>query len=135
MHAMSRAIQTDAAVAEEAPRAQLGSHLTKLLSTTDDENLMDAISTLLAALSGASLHKDRLLALCYPRIGNVFIHEGALGDGLGARLWGISHRLNLLLIENKCLIEGRDVLELGSGVGSTGMYIHEQYAKRNLFTP
>jgi hypothetical protein len=130
MHALSSAIQMDAAVAEEAPRAQLASQLTKLLSTTHDENLMDAIGTLLAALSEASLQKERLITVCYPDIGNVLIHEGALGDGLGARLWGISHRMNLLLIKHKHLIKGFEVLELGSGVGSTGVYLLFSEANR-----
>ena len=51
----------------------------------------------------------------------MLVAEGPLADGVGARLWGISHRFNLLLIQEYAhLLRGQRVLEVGSGVGSTG---------------
>jgi hypothetical protein len=120
MKSLSHAIQTDEATAEETPRQGLAAGLTQLLQKAERDDLMDAIGQLLATLSGASLQNCRRLTLEYPEIGVIEVEEGPLGNGVGSRLWGISHRLNLMLIEQSQLFRGRRVLELGSGVGSTG---------------
>ena len=56
----------------------------------------------------------------YPVVGDISFKEGMLGEGVGSRVWKISHCFNLLLIKNPGLVAGQEVLELGSGVGSTG---------------
>ena len=137
MHELTHAIQNDEAVADEAPRQHLASRVTAPLSrqnTQDNEDLLEAISGLLAALSGASLHSSRVVSIEYPSIGAVRVAEGALGDGVGARLWGISHRFNLNLIENSAWLEGTNVLEVGSGVGSTGVVAARLGAQRVVMT-
>jgi hypothetical protein len=120
MQELCTAIQIDEAVAEEAPRQQLASQLTQMLRSAEDEPLLNAIGGLLAALSGAGVHARRTLTFEYPGVGEVHVADGPLGDGVGARLWGISHRFNAYLAEHRSLLEGQDVLEVGSGVGSTG---------------
>ena len=137
MHELTHAIQNDEAVADEAPRQHLASRVTAMLSrqnTQNNEDLLEAISGLLAALSGASLHSCRVVSIEYPSIGAVRVAEGALGDGVGARLWGISHRFNLNLIENSAWLEGANVLEVGSGVGSTGVVAAQLGAQRVVMT-
>jgi hypothetical protein len=114
------AIEHDEATLEEALNAHAAAKLTGLLTKTIDEELLDAVSATLAALSGAAVHADRLLEVTYPEVGLIRIFECPLGEGVGARLWSISHRLNLLLIEHRSLFQGKRALELGSGVGSSG---------------
>lgn len=122
MHALSAAIQSDTVYAEEAPQWNLPPQLTRMLATTEDEELMGAIASLLAALSGATVHSERVVRVGYPEIGELQVSEAALGLGVGARLWGIAHRINTMLIAQRAVVAGRRVLELGSGVGSTGAH-------------
>ncbi|GIL54339.1 hypothetical protein Vafri_9920 [Volvox africanus] len=51
----------------------------------------------------------------------VHIREGALGDGLGAKVWMVAHMLCLELASNRGLVAGQRVLELGSGCGVCGL--------------
>ena len=109
---------------EEARRANLAPALTKVLAGATDEDVLDATSALIAVLSGATVHSERVLTVAYPEVGQVAVHECSLGEGVGARLWGISHAFNRCLISNRQAIEGKAVLEIGSGVGSTGAPLH-----------
>lgn len=74
----------------------------------------------MSVLTGATVHRERLLTVAYPVVGQIAVHECSLSEGVGARLWGISHSFNKYLISQKHEIEGKHVLEIGSGVGSTG---------------
>ena len=49
------------------------------------------------------------------------IQQGALGDGLGARVWALTHTAARLLVANQALLETCDILELGSGCGVVGI--------------
>lgn len=120
LKAIEALIQEDDSALEEARKARLAPALTKVLAKTTDEAVLDATSSLISVLTGATVHSERVLTVTYPEVGPVAVHECSLGEGVGARLWGISHAFNRRLIENRGLIQGASVLELGSGVGSTG---------------
>lgn len=47
--------------------------------------------------------------------------EGALGDGLGAKVWGVAHTLAEELVQYPAVIQGRRVLEIGAGCGVNGI--------------
>ena len=49
------------------------------------------------------------------------IQEGALGDGLGARVWLVAHLLARQLAHTPSLVAGKRVLELGAGCGVVGI--------------
>lgn len=51
----------------------------------------------------------------------VDIQEGALGDGLGARVWLVAHLLARQLAHTPSLVAGKHVLELGAGCGVVGI--------------
>jgi hypothetical protein len=122
MHELTKLVQHDEGIMEEAREAKLAHSLTKLLASTTDTALLDTISALLAALSGSTVHGTRLLDFTYPGVGTIKVHECALKEGVGARLWGISHTFNLFIISRKEALRGKRCLELGSGVGSTGKF-------------
>lgn len=113
-------IQEDEAALEEARKAHLAPALTRVLARATDEAVLDATSSLISVLTGATVHSSRIQTVSYPEVGDIVVHECSLGEGVGARLWGISHAFNKHLINSQHLIRGCSVLELGSGVGSTG---------------
>eukprot|EP00892_Ulva_mutabilis_P000111 jgi/Ulvmu1/100/UM001_0103.1 len=114
-------VQQDSAALEEARKARLAPALNKVLAQATDEAVLDATSSLISVLTGATVHVERTLIVSYPIVGDVAVHECSLGEGVGARLWGISHAFNKHLIANQHLLRGASVLEIGSGVGSTGV--------------
>ncbi|KAK9824542.1 hypothetical protein WJX72_011185 [[Myrmecia] bisecta] len=61
----------------------------------------------------------------------MYIKEGALGDGLGARVWLVAHSLCRELVEHPEIVRGCDVLELGSGCGICGI-LAAQLGARNV---
>jgi hypothetical protein len=118
-------LQREEAVQEAARDSNMARSLTSLLASTQDSALLDAISALLAALSGSEVHKARVMEFRYPAGITehvVKVSECALKEGVGSRLWGISHTFNMHLIDSLAqFIEGSSILEIGSGVGSTGL--------------
>eukprot|EP00891_Asterochloris_glomerata_P003696 jgi/Astpho2/3696/Aster-04885 len=65
---------------------------------------------------------------------SVTIREGALQDGLGARVWAIAHTMCRHLVDNPALVRGRRVLELGSGTGLCGIVAAKLGAAEVLMT-
>jgi len=61
------------------------------------------------------------------------VREGALLDGLGARLWNVSHSLNQHLVDHPELANGKKVLEIGSGCGSTGILVAKMSEKNDVY--
>lgn len=121
MRELTELVQREEVVAEAARDSHMARSLTTLLASTTDSSKLDAISALLASLSGSSVHTSRLVTCAYAAGIVVKVSECALKEGVGSRLWGISHTFNLFLINELAeFIDGASVLELGSGVGSTG---------------
>jgi predicted nicotinamide N-methyase len=60
---------------------------------------------------------------------SVRVIETGLGNGVGARLWGAALTLSRLVRDGPDLVRGRDVLELGSGVGLCGLLAAKMGAK------
>ncbi len=52
---------------------------------------------------------------------SIDIQEGALGDGLGARVWLVAHLLARQLAHAPLIVAGKSVLELGAGCGVAGI--------------
>ena len=51
----------------------------------------------------------------------IIVKEGALGDGVGAKVWTVAHTLCQELVENPSMILGKSVLEIGAGCGPCGL--------------
>ena len=133
LSAFAEHVATSAAYAEEAHLLGAPDALTKLLASEElSEELTDAVSAALAAISGPGAAPPRTRSV--PVAGtSVVVEEGALADGLGARLW----RAALLLCESRefaPLIAGREVLELGAGVGLSGIAAARLGASRVVLT-
>ncbi|GLI61473.1 hypothetical protein VaNZ11_003870 [Volvox africanus] len=117
---LQRAVESRSTYAEEARQAGVVPLLTRLLGLTDDEEVLDASSAIIAACSGPMATAGKVSAFTYDNA-VVHIREGALGDGLGAKVWMVAHMLCLELASNRELVAGKRVLELGSGCGVCGL--------------
>ncbi|WIA33377.1 hypothetical protein OEZ86_006513 [Tetradesmus obliquus] len=105
---------------EEANRMGVTQVLTKLLSQTSDEKTMEAVSRIIAACSGAMACGGKVSSFSYDGV-TVHIREGALGDGLGAKVWSVCHIMCRELVRHPEIFRGQQVLELGSGTGLVGL--------------
>ncbi|GIL74114.1 hypothetical protein Vretifemale_4142, partial [Volvox reticuliferus] len=117
---LQRAVEGRSAYAEEARQAGVVPLLTRLLGLTEDEEVLDASSAIIAACSGPMATAGKVSTFTYDNA-VVHIREGALGDGLGAKVWMVAHMLCLELASNRGLVAGQHVLELGSGCGVCGL--------------
>lgn len=52
---------------------------------------------------------------------SVSVKEGALGDGLGAKLWTVAHIMCKEMVSNRHIVQKAKVLEIGSGCGLCGI--------------
>lgn len=106
----------------QARQCGAATHLTSLLKRVGDGNdaLLDRISDVLATLSGPMAAGDRLHTLRYAGH-DVVIKEGALGDGVGAKVWHAAHALCREMEAHPEMVAGRSVLELGAGCGVCGL--------------
>ncbi|CAG9467859.1 unnamed protein product [Pedinophyceae sp. YPF-701] len=118
----------DAASRESAPSAltALVRRLSSLPNPTDDDcAVLDAAAAAIAACSGHAARGSRSATLTFGVAGtasvDVRITEGALGDGLGMRLWPGAFALCNELCAARAWVAGRAVLELGAGTGLAGI--------------
>jgi len=51
----------------------------------------------------------------------VTVKEGALGDGVGAKVWTVAHTLCQEMAENHQIVAGKSILEIGAGCGPCGL--------------
>jgi predicted nicotinamide N-methyase len=127
--ALATAAASSDAYAEEARAAGAAGALTRLLkapAAQADEALVDAVAAALAACAGVGAAPGGPRALEFRPAGGgapvtVAIREGALGDGVGAKLWHAASILCRELAACPGLVAGADVLELGAGVGAAGL--------------
>jgi len=113
-------VEEKAAYAEEAQRLGAVQVLTSILRSTDDDEVMDAISAIISACSGPMASGGKVSDFKYGNA-SVRIREGALGDGLGAKVWTVAHMLCRVLAEHPDVVQGHTVLEIGAGCGVCGI--------------
>ncbi|KAL6755281.1 hypothetical protein V8C86DRAFT_238905 [Haematococcus lacustris] len=127
------AIEQRGCHAEEARLAGVVGVLTSILSGTQDEAVMDAISAIMAACSGPIAVSKRVVAYEYgPCL--VRVQEGSLGDGLGAQVWTAAHLLCSEMVEWPAFVMGQAVLEIGSGCGVCGLLAMQLGAQQVVLT-
>lgn len=51
----------------------------------------------------------------------ITVKEGALGDGVGAKVWTVAHTLCQEMVEHPSIVQGCSVLEIGAGCGPCGL--------------
>uniref|UniRef100_A0A7S3XCD8 Calmodulin-lysine N-methyltransferase n=1 Tax=Picocystis salinarum TaxID=88271 RepID=A0A7S3XCD8_9CHLO len=109
------------AIACGAP-STLEAALRASLSRGAEEKLLSALSTSLASLCGEGAAQVRVRSVRFSSAcPTVLVREGALGDGLGARLWGSSFFLcRVFAATDPRVMAHETVLELGTGVGLLG---------------
>ncbi|WIA13232.1 hypothetical protein OEZ85_006822 [Tetradesmus obliquus] len=118
---------------EEANRMGVTQVLTKLLSQTSDEKTMEAVSRIIAACSGPMACGGKVSSFTYDGV-TVHIREGALGDGLGAKVWSVCHIMCRELVRHPEIFRGQQVLELGSGTGLVGLVAAAAGAQQVVMT-
>lgn len=64
----------------------------------------------------------------------VTVKEGALGDGVGAKVWTAAHTLAQELASNPEIVEGKTVLEIGAGCGACGFLAAKVGARQVVLT-
>lgn len=118
---LAEAVEAREAYAEEARNAGAVALLTRMLAKTDDEEVLEAICDIVAGCSGPGATGLKTRTFVYGSGCSVKVVEGSLSDGLGARVWMVAHVLARELIEKPGIVAGCRVLEVGSGVGVTGI--------------
>ena len=97
--------------------------------------MMDDLSAIIVACSGPSAQGDKVTRLVFGGIENachreVFIKEGALADGVGAKLWRVARIMcERMVRDREQMIRGKSVLEVGAGVGACGFLASKLGAK------
>lgn len=94
--------------------------LLKLNGAGTDEDLLELISAGLTACSGPMASGVRVRTLTYNGVA-IRVKEGALGDGVGAKVWTVAHTLCKELVRHPEIVRGKSVLELGAGCGACGL--------------
>jgi predicted nicotinamide N-methyase len=96
--------------------------------TAARRNALAAAGRLMAALSGPMACGGRVVSFSVealalpPRHMPLRVREGAISDGLGARVWALAHvALRELAAAKPCLVRGCSVLEIGAGTGLLGV--------------
>ena len=88
--------------------------------TLGETETREAIDRALEACVRARMGIERVKERDFDGV-SVRVIETGLGNGVGARLWGAALTLSRLVRDGPDLVRGRDVLELGSGVGLCGL--------------
>ncbi|PRW59248.1 Nicotinamide N-methyltransferase-like [Chlorella sorokiniana] len=124
-----RAALDSEAYAEEARREGAVPLLTSLLKRTDDEELLNDISDALAACSGLLASGGKIRTFAYGGT-PVVLKEGALGDGVGAKVWTVAHTFCREMASHPDIVRGCSVLEIGAGCGACGILAAKLDAQR-----
>lgn len=98
-----------------------------------DEKTMEAVSRIIAACSGPMACGGKVSSFTYDGV-TVHIREGALGDGLGAKVWSVCHIMCRELVRHPEIFRGQQVLELGSGTGLVGLVAAAAGAQQVVMT-
>lgn len=114
------AVESRASCAVMAHEEGIIAMLTRLLATSEDEELLNAACSIISACSGPLACAGKVGEYCYGGLA-VRIQEGPLGDGLGAKVWMVAHMMCLELASHPHIVAGHTVLEIGSGCGVCGI--------------
>ena len=95
----------------------------KIQGQLEDEvvvEMMDDVSSILAACSGPLAQGNSIKRMCFGHH-EIVVKEGALGDGVGAKLWQVARIMCHRMVEDAdTMVVGKTVLEVGAGVGACG---------------
>eukprot|EP00210_Caulerpa_lentillifera_P008502 g8110.t1 len=119
---LKEGIERSEAYIEEALEENALSILRKFLSREIPEwnTANSAVQRIVQILEEYETRSGSVTDLHYGEF-EIRIRQGALLDGLGARLWNVAHSLNHYIANHMELIKGKTILELGSGCGSSGI--------------
>ena len=119
---MLEAMRDSPAYAEEARRAGAVSCMTSLIKSSQaNEEEMDAAASIISICSGMMACGGKIRSFDYGAGVKVTVREGALGDGLGSKVWSVSHAFSRLLVSHPELVRDEKVLEIGAGCGINGI--------------
>lgn len=86
----------------------------------EEGGMMDDVSSILAACSGPLARGDSIKRLSFGGH-EIVVKEGALGDGVGAKLWQVARIMCHRMVKDADrMVAGKAVLEVGAGVGACG---------------
>lgn len=105
----------------------------KHVSHDENSETMDLISSVISICSGPMAAGVRIRELKYQGI-KVIAKEGALGDGVGARVWTVAHTLCQSLASDPTIVKSKSVIELGAGCGVCGFLAAKLGAKEVVVT-
>lgn len=99
-----------------------------------EDEMMDDVSRILAACSGPLAQGDCVKRICFGDH-EIVVKEGALGDGVGAKLWQVARVMCHRMVEDADrMVGGKEVLEVGAGVGACGFLAGRLGAERVVIT-
>jgi predicted nicotinamide N-methyase len=84
------------------------------------EGTLNDLSTIISFCSGPISHVTRFKTISYGGH-DIIIKEGALGDGVGAKLWLVARVMCREMSNHADMVCDKDVLEIGAGVGACGL--------------
>eukprot|EP00890_Picochlorum_soloecismus_P001574 jgi/Picsp_1/2417/NSC_05878-R1_protein len=121
--------------AEEARNYHLDELAVRTLKKQPDlpEGTINDLSTIISFCSGPISHGIRLKTISYGGH-DIVIKEGALGDGVGAKLWLVARVMCREMSSNPDMVFAKDVLEIGAGVGACGLLASKLGARSVVIT-
>jgi len=97
------------------------------------EGTLNDLSTVISFCSGPISHATRFKTISYGGH-DIVIKEGALGDGVGAKLWLVARVMCREMSNNPDMVSAKDVLEIGAGVGACGLLASKLGARSVVIT-
>ena len=129
-------VETSDIYIHEAHEARAATILSQLAGKPDTpEELIDVAAQTVSVLAGETARADRdtLVELGDGKI-CVRVVEGNLANGIGLRLWAGCFTVLEEMMAYPSVVEGRCVLELGSGTGVVGVAAHQLGATHVVLT-
>ncbi|KAI8111253.1 hypothetical protein M9434_004825 [Picochlorum sp. BPE23] len=123
LHDIAKTISTKEPYAEEARECGMADEALRTMKSFShvlSDTLLDDLSVIIATCSGPLAQGDRVRSIEYGGH-TIYIKEGALGDGVGAKVWRVARIMCQKMVDDPALcVEGKDVLEVGAGCGACG---------------
>jgi predicted nicotinamide N-methyase len=106
---------------EDAARDEARGALARARETAENEDVRILIDEVIAVCVDVEAKIERVRTYRFGQGTRVSILETGLSNGVGAKLWGAALTMSQMLCREPDLVRGKDVLELGSGVGLCGL--------------